>query len=135
MKPTPFDPETDLGPIPFDRRHCLLADALKSAGLDWRPHVGCFVWDPNALIKVSSPFPGRIYFILNLGHFLNSFGSSENIRDQLVWLPTWHQARLVGERIGVERRAITDLWCSGETLPAGEDLLALYELILRALRR
>ena len=45
MKSTPFNPETDLPPIPFDELLCKSAASLKAAGLPWKPHVGCFVWD------------------------------------------------------------------------------------------
>jgi hypothetical protein len=134
VKPTPFNPTSDLPPTPFERRHCLLAEALKDAGLDWKPHVGCFVWDRDACIEVPSPFPNRIYFILNLGHFLKIFGSAENIRDQLVWLPTWHQARLVAEAAELQGDAARGIGTKGNALTAGEDLLALYELILQQLR-
>lgn len=128
MKPTPFDPDHDLPPLPFDRRHCELAARLKAAGLPWRPHVGCFVWDRDGHIAVPSPFPQRVYFILNLGHFLQIFGSGEEIQSRLIWLPTWHQARLVAQQRGVPDTALADLW--GRPLAPGDELLALYELIL-----
>jgi len=66
----------------------LLASELKRAGLPWKPHVGCFLWDRDALIEASSPFPNRIYFILNLEHFLGRFETSEKIAEKLGWLPT-----------------------------------------------
>lgn len=103
MKPTLFNPETDLPPISFDLRHCQAAAQLKEKGLAWTPHVGCFVWDPDEFIEVASPFPYRIYFILNLGHFLRLFGSREEITEKLVWLPTYHQARLLCDRLGLSR--------------------------------
>jgi len=89
-----FNPEKDLAPMPFDERICLHALEMKNSGLVWRPHVGCFVWDPNEIIKPASPFPGRIYFILSLSRFIDIFGSIDQISSKLVWLPTWHQARL-----------------------------------------
>ena len=64
--------------------------------MTWRPHVGCFMWDPEGCIEVPSPFPERIYFILNLGHFIRLLGSLEEIARKLVWLPTWHQALRIG---------------------------------------
>ncbi len=135
MKPTPFAPATDLAPIPFDGRHRAAARRLKQAGLAWKPHVGCFVWDPDGLLPVDSPFPDRVYFILNLGHFVRLLGSVERVQERLVWLPTWHQARLVAEALGVGEEAIRTIW-TGETLPGpGEDLLMLYERILAALER
>lgn len=133
MDSTPFNPETDLSPIPFDARHCQVAAALKHAGLPWRPHVGCFVWDHDKLVEASSPFPGRIYFILNVRHFLRIFGTVENMTRRLVWLPTWHQARLLCDQLGVDQRELSKLrHCSGEIGP-GDELIVLYEIILDGL--
>jgi hypothetical protein len=135
MDPTPFNPETDLPPIPFDERHCQIAAALKDAGLPWRPHVGCFVWDRDELIEVGSPFPGRIYFFLNLGNFLRIFETIENITKKLVWPPTWHQARLLCDQLGVDQKELSKLWqCSGE-IKAGDELFGLYEILLERLRK
>ena len=133
MKPTPFNPETDLPPIPFDPRHCQAAAQLKEKGLSWIPHVGCFVWDPDEIIEVTSPFPDRIYFILNLGHFLRIFGSLEEISEKLVWLPTYHQTRLLLEQVGVEPEEVSALLASKKIIHAGDELLMLYKLILNEL--
>ena len=133
MKPTPFNPETDLPPIPFDLRHCQAAAQLKDRGLPWTPHVGCFVWDPDEIIEVTSPFPDRIYFILNLGHFLRIFGSLEEISRKLVWLPTYHQARLLCEQAGVDQEEASAVLASAEDIHAGDELLVLYKLILNNL--
>ncbi|NIQ37642.1 MAG: hypothetical protein GTN81_03520 [Proteobacteria bacterium] len=135
MKPTPFDPKSDIPPIPFDERHCERALSLKKSGLLWKPHVGCFVWDRDQLIKVDSPFPERIYFILNLGHFIRLLGSVDNIAERLVWLPTWHQARLLAIRLGVEERDISGIWSSPDEIVPGDELLELYGILLRALRK
>jgi hypothetical protein len=53
-----FNPEKDLAPTPFDEKICRLAFNLKILWLNWQPHVGCFVWDPDGFIKAASPFPG-----------------------------------------------------------------------------
>jgi hypothetical protein len=103
--------------------------------LPWSPHVGCFVWDRDGCIEVPSPFPGEIYFILNLGHFLRLLGSFEDIKQKLVWLPTWHQARLLGEKLEIEEKEFLDLF-SGPGVPKpGEELLALYGIIYKKLRK
>ena len=120
MKPTPFNPETDLPPTPFDLRHCQAAALLKQRGLSWTPHVGCFVWDPDEVIEVDSPFPGRIYFILNIGHFLKIFNSLEEISKRLVWLPTYHQARLLCDQLAVDEEDVLDLMASPGSIPAHE---------------
>jgi hypothetical protein len=117
MTPVPFDTDRDLAPIPFDDRICQLALKLKSSGLEWRPHVGCFVWDPDGVIQAPSPFPNRIYFILSLPRFLEIFGTLDRMIEKLVWLPTWHQARILCRHLGLRGK---------EPDP---DLHALYERI------
>ncbi len=133
MKPTPFHVGQDLPPLPWERRHCEAAAHLKAAGLPWRPHVGCFVWDRDEHLAVPSPFPERIYFILNLGHFVQLLGSPENIAAKLIWLPTWHQARLLAQTLGISNQTVAALWQRGAEMGPGEELLALYELLQQAL--
>jgi hypothetical protein len=128
MKPTPFNPEQDLAPTPFDKRHKEIAAALKAAGLPWQPHVGCFVWDRDHHIEVSSPFPGRVYFILNLGHFLKRFETVEEIADKLIWLPTWNQTRLLCERYGIRYTFFE------ESVSGNDELIELYKLLLNELK-
>jgi hypothetical protein len=133
MKSTPFNPETDLPPIPFEKRHCQAAAKLKERGLPWTVHVGCFVWDPDEIIEVTSPFPNRIYFILNVGHFLRIFGSLEEISKNLVWLPTYHQARLLCDQTGLNHEKVSAALASAENIRAGDEVLLLYQLILKKL--
>ena len=103
MKPTPFNAASDFAPIPFDPDVLEAARSLKAAGLTWRPHVGCFVWDPDGHMPVSSPFPQRVYFVLNLGRFTELLGSVEELRDKLVWVPTYSQAlALLAQRAGAD---------------------------------
>jgi hypothetical protein len=135
MKPTPFNPATDLAPLPFGERHRQAALRLKRAGLGWEPHAGCFVWDPEGLIPVDSPFPDRVYFILNLGHFVRLLGTVERVRDTLVWLPTWHQARLIAERLGVGEETTRAVWTESRAPEPGEEILRLYERILSILKK
>jgi hypothetical protein len=100
MKPIPFNSQKDLPPVVFDTQTCRLANELKQLGMPWQPHVGCFVWDPDGHIEAESPFPHRIYFMLSLPRFIDIFGSVEAIAEKLVWLPTWHQARLLCQQLG-----------------------------------
>lgn len=101
MKPTPFDQIDDFAPIPFDNRVYEAAERLKEAGLPFRPQVGCFVRDPEVVIPEPSPFPDRVYFILNLNHFIQRFGSPEAVASRTVWIPTLHQCwELLSKRGG-----------------------------------
>ncbi|MFZ2087168.1 MAG: hypothetical protein WAU47_01225 [Desulfobaccales bacterium] len=133
MKSTPFDPAFDLAPTPFEERHCLRAMHLKEAGLRWKPHAGCFVWDREGVIQVPSPFPRQIYFILNLGRFLELFETIENLMAKLVWLPTWHQARLLAGLMGIDVKEIYGIRSSGSIETPEDELHLLYEILLAKL--
>jgi hypothetical protein len=135
MKPKRFSPEKDLAPIPFDENICLRALELKKHGLVWQPHVGCFVWDPEEHIKPDSPFPGRIYFILSLPRFLEIFGTLEQITERLVWLPTWYQARLLCQRLGISDEVVEESRQRNQAYLPADELLSIYGLILEAFKR
>ncbi|MBN1568129.1 MAG: hypothetical protein JXA73_09795 [Acidobacteria bacterium] len=135
MKSTPFNTETDLATTPFSEEHLALASELKRAGLPWKPHVGCFVWDRDALIEASSPFPNRIYFILNLGHFLRHFETSGNIAEKLVWMPTWHQARLLCRYYGIHSQELHSVWLAAGDIEPGQELVNVYRLLLKKLQK
>ena len=134
MKTKRFNPAKDLAPMPFDEAVCRKALAMKKSGLAWQPHVGCFVWDPDEFIKPASPFPGRIYFILSLQRFIEIFDSIEEITAKLVWLPTWHQARLICRQLGISDEVIESERKKSDALSASDDLLNLYGLIIKALK-
>jgi hypothetical protein len=135
MRAIRFDPEKDLPPIPFSERICRLASDLKNLGLNWQPHVGCFVWDPDGVIKTESPFPERIYFILSLPRFIEIFGSIENMVEKLVWLPTWHQARMLYQRLGVTDDGLANESRFWTAFSPGEDLRQIYLRIGNALQK
>lgn len=133
MKSTHFAEGVDLEPIPFTAKHCRMAKAMRERGLPWEPHVGCFVWDEQRRIGVPSPFPHDVYFILNLGRFLQIFGTPDRLKESLIWLPTWHQARLLCEKYGVGSSALRRALVDSGTIAPGQDVLALYALILECL--
>jgi hypothetical protein len=134
MKPIPFDSQKDLAPIGFDTQACNLANELKQLRMPWQPHVGCFVWDPDEHIKAESPFPHRIYFIVSLPRFIDIFGSIEAIAEKLVWLPTWHQARLLCQQLGMPDSAVVNIWQSQTPPSAGDELQQIYALLIAALK-
>jgi hypothetical protein len=134
MKSIHFDPEKDLAPMPFSRNICQRALDMKKNGLIWRPQVGCFVWDPDEFIKPTSPFPGRIYFILSLARFLDIFDTLEQVALKLVWLPTWHQAKLLCRQLGIADDIDKTARGDSDALSPADELLDIYEKILETLR-
>ena len=134
IKSIRFDPKKNLAPTAFDDRICRLASRMKSLGLDWQPHVGCFVWDPDNWIKPESPFPGRIYFILSMPRFVEIFGSVDEIARKLVWLPTWHQACLICRVMSLTDAAVYRNPLSANYRTPTEELVRIYELIIEALQ-
>ena len=135
MKPVPFNPQKDLAPVVFDIETCHLAAKIKQLGIDWQPHVGCFVWDPDEHIEADSPFPHRIYFILSLPRFIDIFGSVDAIAENLVWLPTWHQARLLCQRLNVPDKDVAHIWQRQAFFSVGEELKQIYALLIHALQK
>jgi hypothetical protein len=134
IKPIRFDPEKNLAPTAFDERICRLASRMKRLGLNWQPHVGCFVWDPDNWIKPESPFPGRIYFVLSMPRFVEIFGSVDEMARKLVWLPTWHQACLIWREKSVTEGACDNNPPSLSSRTPTEELIRIYELIIDALQ-
>ena len=129
-----FNPDKDLAPMPFDERICRRALEMKKTGLEWRPQVGCFVWDPDESIKPVSPFPGRIYFILSLARFIDIFDTIEEMAEKLVWLPTWHQARLVCRQLGITDEVFESRRQRNSSSAPIEELLEVYGLIIETLK-
>ena len=134
MTSTRFNPEKDIAPMPFDKEICHQALDMKKKGLIWRPHVGCFVWDPDEFIKPTSPFPGRIYFILSLARFIEIFDTIDQIAAKLVWLPTWHQARLVCRQLGIADDIDPKSREGDDVLSPLDELLRIYGKIVENLK-
>ena len=134
MKNQRFNPEEDLAPRPFDKQIRLKALEMKNSGLVWRPHVGCFVWDPEEIIKPDSPFPNRIYFILSLKRFIDIFKTIDRIADELVWLPTYNQALALYQQLAGNEAVKSRKGKGNSTQSAVEELLHIYERIIDALK-
>ena len=124
-------------PFPFDMRHCELAQTMKEKGLRWTPYPGCYVYDPEGRIGLSSPFADRIYFILDLKHFVRRLGSAEDVAAGLVWLPTVEQAlwlcgQLEADPSGGRAPALAsgDIWTD-----PGTWLISLYQTIIAGLEK
>lgn len=119
---------------PFNETLCELAAELKSAGLKWTPRVGEFVWDSKGIINYPSPFPNQIYFILNINRFLDIFHTASAMIDQLVWLPTWHQARAICADLKIDDTILMEKFCEQGGFKTGKDLDTIYRVILSSLQ-
>jgi hypothetical protein len=109
------------------------AKALRTLGLAWDPKPGHYVWDENALIEKPSPFQEGVYFILDLKHFLRRAGTLETLKDSLVWLPTWHDARDILLTLGVSDADVASRLVSEKAIESREELTVLYDLIAERL--
>jgi hypothetical protein len=116
-------------PIPITRRILEAAREMKAAGLPWMPRVGCFVWDPDQVIKSPSPFAMQVYFVLNMQRFLTIFGSVATMQEKLVWLPTWYQARQLCDRYGLTPDQAQPRNSERGITPGEAQLLRIYGLI------
>jgi len=134
MHSYPFDETKDYAPTPFDMHHCEMATRLKQAGLRWFVHAGCFAWDPQGYLTDFSVLPNRIYCIINLSIFARALGGIEKIHRKLVWLPTWHQTRLLCREYNVPDEAVAAIWSSAQPMGPGDELIALYEVLLAKLQ-
>jgi hypothetical protein len=118
---------------PFNETHCRLAGEMKTAGLRWTPQVGHYVWDNTGVINYPSPFPNRIYFVLNIQRFLDIFQTIDSMIGDLVWLPNWHQARDVCKDLQIDDKYIMEKCFRQSGFEKEKDLETIYRIILSAL--
>ena len=78
-----------------------LAEEFKRLGLRWEPSVGNYVYDAAGVVPQSSPFQDHVYFLLNYDCFMRKVGGVARFKQLMVWLPTWHEARLLLRSLGV----------------------------------
>ena len=62
------------------------------------------------------------------------FGSLAHVVENLVWLPTWHQARMLCQQLGTTDDELANDWQSITAFSPGEDLVQLYRRIGEALQ-
>jgi hypothetical protein len=118
----------------FSAEQIELAHQLKAAGLAWQPAVGHYVHDPTELIEQPSPFQERVYFILDLKHFLRRAGTVAVLAERLVWLPQWHQVRGLLAEQGVSDATVQARLVESTALLRGKELTDLYRLLLERLQ-
>lgn len=114
----------------FSTDEIRLAHELKAAGLPWQPQSGHFVWDGEPLIEHDSPFHDRVFFILDLKHFLRRSKTIERLVESMVWLPTWQQCRDLLDQRGVGSDVILKRIQETNAFELGTERLELYRLLL-----
>lgn len=117
----------------FTDREIALATQLKQHGLPWTPRPGHYVHDPESLIEAPSPFQDRVYFILDLKHFLRRSGTIERLTQSMVWLPDWKQTRSLLSDHGLNDHEVGQHLFHQSAYTGGDELACLYELLLNRL--
>lgn len=117
----------------FSSEEVKLAEQLHKLGLPWEPKPGHFVWDTATVLEHDSPFHDRVFFILDLKHFLRRTSSIENLKKLFYWLPTWHDAREVLEALEVGSSEIAERLKREDSVRNGTERLLLYQMIEEAL--
>ena len=115
--------------VHFTDEELQLAQLFKAYGLDWTPQVGHYVLDQSNLIECPSPFQDRVYFILDLKHFLRRSGTLDSLKDRMCWLPNWEQARHLLREIGVTSNALAQRLYDTRAIALGTERLELYRMI------
>jgi len=110
-----------------------LGRELKSQGLPWTPQPGHYVWDEGGVIEQNSPFHDRVFFILDLKHFLRRTSTIENLQKMFYWLPTWQDAREILESLGITSPEIADRLLEERAVEQNQERLVLYRMIQEAL--
>lgn len=118
----------------FSQAEIQLAHELKAAGLPWHPQPGQYVWDGEPLIKHDSPFHDRVFFILDLKHFLRRSGTIEKLIESMVWLPTWQQCRALLNDRGITSHEVLAHLQASDAFVRGEERSELYCLLLKTLK-
>jgi hypothetical protein len=93
------------------------AKQLRDLGLRWEPQL-----------------QDGVYFILDLKHFLRRAGLLDRLKQSMVWLPTWHQARRILQTMGVDNGTVAHALQAPSVLEHHQELRALYELVATRLR-
>jgi len=119
----------------FSQQEIDAARNLRELGVSWFPAPGHFVFDEAGVIEQPSPFQERVYFILELKHFLRRTGCVDRLKVALFWLPTWHDARELLRAQGVADGEVADALRNARAIENRSELLTLYRLIAIGLRR
>ena len=107
---------------------------LKASGLPWEPKPGHYVYDATGVLPHTSPFQERVFFILDIAHFVRYCGDLESLKAKMVWLPTWLDCFAILEAHAISRSKIADHLAAKNAIRDRMELETLYELIQKKLR-
>ena len=119
----------------FSDEEISLAKTLRDLGLPWRPAIGQFVYDEAGLIEAPSPFQDRVFFILDLKHFLRRTGTVENLIRSMFWLPNWAEARQILRSLDVADSEVASKIQEELAIESWTELKTLYALIRNKLAK
>lgn len=119
----------------FDDDIIDLARRLKRLGLSWEPRPGHYVYDETGLIEPPSPFRERVYFILDLKHFLRRTGTLEELKARFTWLPTWEDARNLSADLGIANEETAERLRAARSVENRRELADLLQWIGEELER
>lgn len=117
----------------FSEAEIALAQLFKAYGLDWSPAPGHYVLDQSELIECGSPFQGRVFFILDLKHFLRRCGTLTELKQRMCWLPDWDDARQILRDLSVDSRWVAERLQTSRAIESGTERLELYRMIEESL--
>jgi len=112
-----------------------LARQLREAGLAWEPKAGHYVYDETGFCTQTSPFQDKVYFILNYDYFMKAVGGVERFKEIMLWLPTWDDARMLLQSLGVANESIAEQLAQQRAIALGSERFVLYQLIQSSLSR
>lgn len=113
----------------FEQELIDLAKHLKSLSMEWEPEVGNYIYDANGIVKPSSPFQPQVYFLLNYDCFMQQVGGVERFRREMVWLPTWHDARKILRQLNVTDCEVQARVMDSAAIANQNELKTLYQII------
>lgn len=119
----------------FSNEEISIARKLHTLGLPWQPQPGHYVWDEKGIIEQPSPFMEKVYFILDLKHFLRRSETIEGLKGAMFWLPTWEQCRELLRSYQVSDATILDKISQTEVWASTTERLTLYQLLEQCLQK
>lgn len=118
----------------FNNTEIEIAKKLHDLNLDWHPQVGCYVYDLTGMIEKPSPFQDRVYFILDMKHFLRRAGSVDAVKEAMCWLPVWEDCRRILKHLEVPWDRIKTELIKQSAFEHDNERQVLYEMIHDAMK-